>query len=262
MKSGSADVNIDFDPSGKGSGGDQGLKGYLARDQNLEYTFVPSAQVPFSYGAPSPAPCSDASTCSAGYRVKIQNGRTLDVISDKTYTTNSPRRGESDLEARSMLNDLNKTSGSDRLVTITTFSSRPTGQSRFLAPIAPLPTSSGGIAKATMNALADAVARLGGTHNAFNLTALAQGAQPPAGSPMPWSAGPARGRVTASSPPPACTAPRPTAPPRSAERCGRTVSRAIGRSRPATRPRSPTSCLSSSGQSPARPFRSRHRRGA
>ena len=75
-----------------------------------------------------------------------------------------------------MLNDLNKTTGSDRLVTITTFSSLPTGQSRFLAPIAPLPTSNGGIAKATMNALADAVARLGGTHNAFNLTALAQGA--------------------------------------------------------------------------------------
>ena len=176
MKSGSADVNIDFDPSGKGSGGDQGLKGYLARDQNLEFTFVPSAQVPFSYEAPSPAPCGDASTCSAGYRVKIQNGRTLDVISDKTYTTNSPRRGESDLEARLMLNDLNKTSGSDRLVTITTFSSRPTGQSRFLAPIASLPTANGGMAKATMNALADAVARLGGTHNAFNVTALAQGA--------------------------------------------------------------------------------------
>ena len=181
MKSGSADVNIDLDPSGKASGGEEGLKGYLARDQNLEFTFVPSAQAPFSYEAPSPAPCGNASTCSAGYRVKIQNGRTLDVISDKTYTTNSPLPGDSQRQAQSMLDDLNKTSGSDRLVTITTFSSQPTGQSRFLAPIAPLPTSSGGIAKATMNALADAVARLGGTHNAFNLTALAQGGQPTGG---------------------------------------------------------------------------------
>ena len=52
MKPGQADVNIDFDPSGKGSGGDKGLKGYLGRDQYLQFTFVPSSQVPFSYTAP------------------------------------------------------------------------------------------------------------------------------------------------------------------------------------------------------------------
>ena len=52
MKPGQADVNIDFDPSGKGSGGDKGLKGYLGRDQYLQFTFVPSSQVPFSYTPP------------------------------------------------------------------------------------------------------------------------------------------------------------------------------------------------------------------
>ena len=169
-----ADVNVDLDPSGAGSGGNLGLKGYLARDQNLEFTFVPSAQSAFDITSAQNVTCTSA--CSAGYHVKIQNGRTLGVISDQSYTTNSPVPGESVGQAEAMLDALTKTTGSDRLVTITSFSSRAPGQSQWTPPIAPVAFGQGGISQATMDELANAVAAVGGTHNAFNTTALTPGA--------------------------------------------------------------------------------------
>jgi serine-type D-Ala-D-Ala carboxypeptidase/endopeptidase (penicillin-binding protein 4) len=177
MKPGEAGVNVDLDPSGAGSAGNLGLKGYLARDANLEFTFVPSSQVPFSYTAPGvPGECVPVGFCSAGYTVKIQNARTLEVTSDKRYVTDQSAGGNDDLEAGAMLADLNKITGADRLVTITSFSSRPQGDSQYLPPVSSRPPSQHGVSQTTMDALADAVARLGGTHNAFNLAALAHGA--------------------------------------------------------------------------------------
>ncbi len=176
MKPGQADVNIDLDPSGAGSGGDKGLKGYLGRDANLEFAFVPSSQVPFSYTAPGiPGECAGIGFCNAGYEVKIQNARTLQVTSDKRYTTDQSAGGNDELQAADMLSDLNKITGADRLVTITSYGSRPQGGSQYLQPISSHPASGRAVSQATMDALADAVARLGGTHNAFNLTALAAG---------------------------------------------------------------------------------------
>ena len=179
-KPGDADVNIDPVYTSAGvisGGGDQGLKGYLARDQNLEFTFVPSGQVPFHYAAPADGVCDPkAQDCSAGYRVKVQQSRTLTTLSDHFYATDDIHGGASTRNANAMADDLNKLHGNE-LVTIQSVSHRVAGQSRYLAPIAPVPVANGGIGMDTMVKLANAVASLGATHNAFNLTALAQGAQ-------------------------------------------------------------------------------------
>jgi serine-type D-Ala-D-Ala carboxypeptidase/endopeptidase (penicillin-binding protein 4) len=180
MKPGDADVNIDPVYTSAGiisGGGEQGLKGYLARDQTLEFTFVPSGQVPFHYAAPADGVCdSKAQDCSAGYQVKVQQSRTLTTLSDHFYATDDIRGGASSRNANAMADDLNKLHG-DELVTILSVSHRLAGQSRYLAPIAQVAVANGGIGKDTMVKLANAVAGVGGTHNAFNLTALAQGAQ-------------------------------------------------------------------------------------
>jgi hypothetical protein len=182
MAPGEANVNISEFSSG--DAGEDGLKGYLSRDQYLDYSFVPSAQVPFRYVAPADKVCDpQTQDCSAGYQVKVQAARTLGVYSDRFYATDDLRSGASSQNANRMADDLNDVRD-DRLVTIRSVSNRVKGQSLYVAPV-------GKIDKATMAKLARAVARLGGTRNAFNTTALQQGSRASGGltySLVGWSA--------------------------------------------------------------------------
>ena len=128
------------------------------------------------------------------------------MTSDKNYTTDNSAGGNDELQAKAMLADLNSISGSDRLVTITSHSSHPQSDPRYLPPISPRPAPQGGSLAGDDGCARGRGRSLGGTHNAFNPAALAPGAGGPAGSPTRWSAGGARARATAWSPRPVRTA--------------------------------------------------------
>jgi hypothetical protein len=149
-----------------------GLKGYLTPDQFSEYGFVAARREPFNYPTDPQPPCKSggAVPCDgrAGFTIRIRNEFTLEPqLYDRSFyntngrdLTDDQRKAEADRMARA-INDIVANYNNDSLVTIETVTSRFEGEDRYRAPIGPLNGSS-------MNNLAQAVASVGGTRDAFN----------------------------------------------------------------------------------------------
>ena len=190
MAKGEADWNfVDMVPQS----GPRPMNGYLTRDQNYNYGFVPSEREPFSYGAKQVSPCSPGDPpdrCSdvhVGYRVGIRDARTLAPRPGNGQMFDTNGRGltseQQTAEANRMAATLNAAAapppGYDcstepcvaargHVVTIQAVSNRRTGESSYPAPI-------GAVSAPAMAQLAQAVAKVGGTRNAFNRSASVAG---------------------------------------------------------------------------------------
>lgn len=151
-----------------------GMAGYLSPDQYLNYGFVPSEREQFRYGGQqvpwcASPPCTDD---YAGYRIRVRDAHTLapGPGDGEFYPTNGRTlNGDAEtLWANRMADALNAVPNGD-LVTIEVASNRRSGEATYLPPVDK-------VSKAAMSRLADAVARIGGTRDAFNRTALLGGA--------------------------------------------------------------------------------------
>lgn len=154
------------------------LQGYLSPDQYLNYGFVPSERVPFRYVAPD-SPCGPGASCAAsvGFRVRVQDWKTLNPARGGdgiVYQTGRPGLGaaQQSAEAQSMVRNLAAVEDGN-LVTIQAVSTRD--GAGYLPPI-------GEIDRATMTALAETIARFGGTRNALNRIARTTGPAASGGS--------------------------------------------------------------------------------
>jgi hypothetical protein len=182
MDRGDADVNVVADPeigcravsaptTCRGR-----MVGYLTPDQYLNYGFVASERHPFSYGGKEVPPCGagdppDRCNDNVGYRVEVKDSRTFEPRpgDGRVYSTNGRGLTAAQMaaEANRMADDLNAVSSED-VVIIQAVSTRRGGEDSYRAPVGP-------VDKATMTKLALAVARVGGTRDAFNRTTFVQG---------------------------------------------------------------------------------------
>jgi hypothetical protein len=169
MARGDADVNVVPDQRFDGR-----MQGYLSPDQYSNYGYVPSQRYAFNYGGKEVDPCTagTAPPCdNVGYRLNVKYSRSFEARPGDNRVYNTGGRGltaaQQTAEANRMADDLNAVA-SDDVVTIQTVGSRRAGETSYPAPI-------GAVDKATMKKLALAVARVGGTRDAFNRAALVQG---------------------------------------------------------------------------------------
>lgn len=148
------------------------MEGYLSPDQYLNYGFIPSERVPFSYAAPD-SPCGPGTACagSVGFRVLVQNRKTLAPAARGgngiVYQTGRPdlTSAQQTAEAQSMARSLATVEEGD-LVIVQAVSTR--GGDGYLPPV-------GEIDRAAMTALSRAIAGFGGTRNAVNRIARTTG---------------------------------------------------------------------------------------
>ncbi len=162
--------------TGTASGTDNaGMVGFLSPDQYLNYGFVPSEREQFRYGAQEVPWCNPGPSCISdyiGYKIEVRDAHTLAPgPGDGEFFPTNGRTLNDDaktLWANRMADALNAVPKGD-LVTIQVASNRISGESSYPPPV-------GKVGKAAMSRLADAVAKVGGTPNAFNRTALLSGA--------------------------------------------------------------------------------------
>ncbi len=165
MKAGQADEKY-VDPSLP----DQvstGLRGYLSLDQTGHYGYIPSTQVELKLGSDSECKSNgdDRKQCapsSAGYEVGVRNPFTGEQVGHEFYDTGGTGSGDPNRAAQGMVAALGKVSAG-YVVTIQSFSTRQDG--KYLPLIHDVDA-------ATLEALAGAIARVGGTRNGFNRTAV------------------------------------------------------------------------------------------
>jgi hypothetical protein len=152
------------------------MVGYLTPDQYLNYGFVASQRHPFSYGGKEVSPCGagdppDRCRDYVGYRLEVKDSRTFQSRPGDGRIYNTNGRGltadQMTAEANRMATDLNAVASED-VVIIQTVSSRRDGEEGYRPLVGP-------VDKATMTRLALAVARVGGTRDAFNRTTFVSG---------------------------------------------------------------------------------------
>ena len=177
---GQANVNIDEHPDLEtGVRHDGGrITGYLTPDANLEYGFISPQRIPFDHlfnFGKSPAGCPPSGCDDVGFIVKDVDAKTLDVKATKFFGTDS--RGltasQQTMWANAMTAFLNQIVAGD-LVGIETVSN-PDADKSYRAPV-------GAIDRDAIVKLAAAVAKVGGTRNAFNSVARQSG--PDSGVPV------------------------------------------------------------------------------
>lgn len=151
-----------------------GMVGYLSPDQYLNYGFVPSEREQFRYGAREVPWCNPGPSCISdyiGYKIEVRDAHTLapGPGDGEFYPTNGRTLNDDakTLWANRMADALNAVPKGD-LVTIQVASNRLPSEATYPPPV-------GKVGKAAMSRLADAVARVGGTPNAFNRAALTSG---------------------------------------------------------------------------------------
>lgn len=170
---GDANVNVNADGQ---DGGD--MRGYLTPDQYLEYGFIASGQVPFSFPTLPQGCAPDSHGCEdVGFRVTDIEPRTGDPRDQRFFGTNSRlmSTAQQTAQAVAMTGFLGGIPAGD-LVRIETESNRGSPvEAGFRPPV-------GLISVSAMKLLAAAVAGVGGTRNAFNTEALASG--PVDGAPV------------------------------------------------------------------------------
>ena len=175
MRSGDATVNY-RDTQGQQSAVAGEITGYLSLDRYLNYGFVSSRLIPFDY--PKVVTCTTGDQgCGPGFRITTKNPVTFrPVDTPQFFATGSPglSLAQQTAVANSMAKWLNGIPTFD-LVSIETVSDRAQGKQTYRPPV-------GEPDRASMVALAAAVARVGGTRNAFNTAALADG--PADGAPV------------------------------------------------------------------------------
>lgn len=177
---GQANVNIDEHPDLEtGVRHDGGrMTGYLTPDANLEFGFISPQRIPFDHlfnFGKSPAGCPPSGCDDVGFIVKDVDAKTLDVKATKFFSTDS--RGltasQQTMWANAMTAFLNQIVAGD-LVGIETVSN-PDADKSYRAPV-------GAIDRDAIVKLAAAVAKVGGTRNAFNSVARKSG--PDSGVPV------------------------------------------------------------------------------
>ena len=175
-KSGDATINY-RDAQGQQPSDAGEITGYLTPDRYLNYSFVSPQLIPFDYSRAVTCNALDQKLgCGPGFRVTATDPVSFKTIATQFFATGSP--GLSPVQQTQMATDMaNWLNGIPTLdlVSIETVSGRAPGKQMYRPPV-------GDPDRASMVALAAAVARVGGTRNAFNTVALADG--PAGGAPV------------------------------------------------------------------------------
>lgn len=140
-----------------------GFTGYLMPDQYRNYGPVSPVRHEFSYGG------QDVGNGHIGYRVQTFRGLGLDPTGDTYFDTNGPglTPSQQDAEAQKMTATLVAAEEGD-VVVVRAVSSRAGGEPAYPVPI-------GSVSKTSMDKLANAISKLGGTRNGFNRAATVSG---------------------------------------------------------------------------------------
>jgi hypothetical protein len=166
MNQGDADVNIL--PAGSGETAD--MVGYLTPDQYGNFGYVPSRSAQFILLSKGEGPCGSAQQCEekTGFFVRNLNPRTLAPGPDSgTFYATGWQAHAAD--AVTKMTEALEHLPAGNVVEIETRSGRsPENDGVYLPPVAK-------VSKAQMVALANAVAEVGGTKNAFNKIARLTG---------------------------------------------------------------------------------------
>jgi hypothetical protein len=149
------------------------LKGYLTPDQYGEFGFVPKARMPVSFGPKSSAPPPAPNT--AGFRLRHLDPYTLAPAGDDGvfYPTFSDP-AEAEAQAIHMAYALEQIPPDD-VVMIEAVSSRGSNDPQYRPPIGRISRGSAGRSGSGMTRLANAIATVGGSRDAFNRIALQPG---------------------------------------------------------------------------------------
>lgn len=147
------------------------LKGYLTPDQYGEFGFVPKERMPVSFGPKSSAPPPAPNT--AGFRLRHLDPYTLapggnDGVFYATFSD------QAEAEAIHMAYALEQIPPDD-VVMIEAVSSRGSNDPQYRPPIGRISRGSAGGSGSGMTRLANAIATVGGSRNAFNRIALQPG---------------------------------------------------------------------------------------
>jgi hypothetical protein len=165
-KTNPGDANVRVDPE------NGEMNGYLTPDQHLEYGFISPEQIPFDFSKVHAPDRPD----DVGFNVRVSDPHTTTANQTRFFGTNSRNstRDQQSAEVNAMADFLNQVPNGD-LVEIQTVSDRAAGEDSYRRPI-------GFVDRDPMVKLAVAVARVGGTRNGFNRTAVADG--PASGAPV------------------------------------------------------------------------------
>jgi hypothetical protein len=173
-----ADATINYrDTQGRQPSDAGEITGYLTPDRYLNYGFVSPQTIPFGY--PKVVTCTSDDQkqgCGPGFRVTVRDPVSFQTIDTRLFATGRPDLSlvQQSAMADTMANYLNGIPTWD-LVSIETVSDRAQAQLTYRPPVDEPD-------RASMVALAAAIARVGGTRNAFNAVALANG--PADGAPV------------------------------------------------------------------------------
>jgi hypothetical protein len=146
------------------------LDGYLTRDQNENWGYVPARREAFAYEPKQKDVCQGGAACldGIGFQVRFQNSRTLESQGGELFfNTGAGTLAAAEQAATAMAAAL-ENAPFEAVVRINSVSGRLPGVDGYRAPLTP-------VSAAVAQRLAKAVALVGGTRNAFNKIALQNG---------------------------------------------------------------------------------------